>query len=876
MKKNVIFLLLLLLTCGLYAQIPQKVKVQPRMSYFTTAEEQVEIIITSIAEPKATIKKKSVALTKTREGMNRDFPATVYSLPMSRLVQGDNVISVTVDGNKYEVHLTVLPAKENGVQIDYLTGMIHVDGLPFMANGFYCYSPVQHTLAEEEVVRGFNLMSPYQNIGGQPREERIAYLDRAAKLGMKVNYNLLSIAGGGGGASSASTDKAEKQQLLREEIRAVKNHPAILSWYVADEPEGQGISVETLEEVYAIVKEEDPYHPISIVIMSAGPGREYAHTCDIIMTDPYPVPNSPARDVFDAVRGLQHELIYEKALWYVAQTFGGAEWWAREPSPAEIRMMAWGAALEGARGFQAFIRHGLNGFPKDQYMWSTYAKTCREIQELTPFIDRGKVITPRYSGTDLIVRQYTLDGQNVLVALNTAPDPNSFTVTLDLPFHGFGYNLSDNSREEFRNGTISSTLPPYGVKVLKIFTDEAEEAVFTGNHRPVNPSNLLVDPSFEWQYSVSSNVPAAVYGKVGKDRGATFTIDSRVAYHGTHSLRMINPAYDQGAAIQFFPPPIKIGTHYIMSVWARTDERSLKNNPSGKMTFKMDLGGFATQEFELTSEWKRYELSATYKDPLRNWAINCALQLIGEGTAWFDLVEVVADMDFTVSPLGDDPTAFRVILNNNVTGGKIHYTLDGTEPTQASPVYDPDKPLILRSVHTVKARVYGPDGTVYGLSEQQVAAHKAIGATVKYLQPYTKYDGGGDSALVDGRVADLRLHDQAWQGFINNDMEIIIDMHKPVDIRKITSQYYHSKNDWIMPPLSVEYFISEDGKNFESLGNIELGEAHDLPNHKVPVVRDNIARTAQYVKLIARKHQRMPSWHSKDAVWMFIDEVIIE
>lgn len=58
-------------------------------------------------------------------------------------------------------------------------------------------------------------------------------------------------------------------QLLRDEIRALKDHPAILSWYVADEPEGQGISAETLEEIYDVIRAEDPYHPISLVIMSA-------------------------------------------------------------------------------------------------------------------------------------------------------------------------------------------------------------------------------------------------------------------------------------------------------------------------------------------------------------------------------------------------------------------------------------------------------------------------------------------------------------------------------------------------------------------------------------------------------------------------------
>ena len=348
-----------------------------------------------------------------------------------------------------------------------------------------------------------------------------------------------------------------------------------------------------------------------------------------------------------------------------------------------------------------------------------------------------------------------------------------------------------------------------------------------------------------------------------------------MALQGTRPLRMTIPDYVKGLAIQFDPPPRTILKHYIMSLWAKAVSRSI-NNSSGEVNFRMRLGGYASKEFELTDEWERYELRATYLEPLRNWAPKCGLELISEGTAWFDLVEVVADMDFAVEPLENEPTAFRVIMNNNIEGGKIHYTLDGSEPTLKSAVYNPKNLLVLRGVYTVKARAYGADGTAYGLTEQQVAAHKAIGAEVTYLKPYTKYTGGGDGALVDGRVADLRLHEKAWQGFIDNDMEIVIDMHKPVDVNKITSQYYHSKNDWIMPPLSVEYFVSDNSTSFQSLGVIELGEAKDLLSHKVPVVKDNIGKKARYIKVIARKHERMPKWHSNDAVWMFIDEIIVE
>lgn len=873
MKKTLFCTALAILMAGSMAVVASKTKVQPRMNYFTEVDREAAIIVTGDDAPSASLDGRAIALTR----MGHRAGAAIYALPLSDLKAGDNMLSVTVGDKSFPVRLTKLEPKSNGVQIDYLTGLIHTEGLPLIPCGFYCYSPVQQTLAEEEVARGMNMISPYQNIGTQPRKERIAYLDRAAELGMRVNYNLLSIAGGGGGAKAAATDKAKKMQLLKEEIRALKDHPAILSWYIADEPDGQGITAETLEEIYDIIRTEDPYHPISVVIMSAGPGRHYANSCDVIMADTYPVPNSPAADVVGTIKGLQDELQYEKAIWYVPQTFGGSEFWPREPTPAEIRMMTWGAALEGARGFQAFIRHGLNGFPKNQFMWETYTKVCRELQELTPFFDRGTVAEPRILSTgDLLAKSYTLGQQTVVVVLNKQPKAANYTVALADAFNGRAYDLGDNSTVEVVNGTISGTVTPFGVTALKLFSDRAEEALFVGENRPVNGSNMLRDPSFEWAYSVSGNVPASVYGGVGKDRGATYSIDSRVAYHGDHSLRLTTPSQGAGSRVSFYPLPLQVGKSYIMTIWARASKESLARLKKGeKMMFRMSLGGIASQEFELTDQWKLYELSTTYavaaKDPR---ALTCSLELLGRGTAWFDLAEVVPDMDFTILPNPDNARSFLISMNNHIEGGKVYYTLDGSEPTTGSPVYT--SPLTINDVKLIKARVFGADDRSYGITEQLVAAHKGIGAKVAYMKPYTKYTGGGDSALVDGRVGAVRFTDPAWQGFVGTDMEVVIDLEKPTEVHKLTSQYLHSKGDWIMPPLSVEYLLSNDGVAFESLGVTVLGEAKDEPAHVVPMVKSGIGKTARFIKVIARGHGKMPAWHSHDDAWMFCDEVIVE
>ena len=76
---------------------------------------------------------------------------------------------ITIAGNPGKLYLSkcdliILQYKSNEVKTDRLTGGLIVNKLPFFPFGFYCYSPVYPSLPEEEVVKGFNLISPYQKI----------------------------------------------------------------------------------------------------------------------------------------------------------------------------------------------------------------------------------------------------------------------------------------------------------------------------------------------------------------------------------------------------------------------------------------------------------------------------------------------------------------------------------------------------------------------------------------------------------------------------------------------------------------------------------------------------------------------------------------
>ena len=324
------------------------------------------------------------------------IPFILKSLKAKCDIKAEIITKVFSSGNlvKYtaKTSLIILSYKPNEVKIDRLTGGLIVNKKQFFPFGFYCYSPVYPTLPEEEVVRGFNMISPYQKILPETLSERKAYMDRCAQLGMKVHYNLLSVSGGGGvGSKMEGYSDTQKRELLIREIKTFMNHPALLAWYIADEPTGNKVTSQTLETIYKVVKETDPWHPVSIVFMAPFlSAKKYANALDIVMADPYPIPDLPASIVGDVADKLKKVFYGEKPVWIVPQAFGGGELWGREPSVQEIRSMTYQSVINGATGIQYLVRQGLNAFPKSVSVWSECGRMAREIANQRFLIQRAQ------------------------------------------------------------------------------------------------------------------------------------------------------------------------------------------------------------------------------------------------------------------------------------------------------------------------------------------------------------------------------------------------------------------------------------------------------------------------------------------------------
>ena len=544
--------------------------------------------------------------------------------------------------------LIILSYKTNEVKTDRLTGGTIVNRRQFFPFGFYCYSPVSPTLPEEEIVKGFNMISPYQSILPETLKERQAYMDRCAELGMKVHYNLLSLSGGGGVDSRIKGLSAEeKKQRLIEEIKIFMNHPALLAWYISDEPNGFKIPPESLENIYLTVRETDPWHPVSMVFMAPFlSSKKYAKALDIVMADPYPVPNYPITLVGDVAGQLKTEFTGKRSVWMVLQAFGGGEWWSREPTLQEMRSMTWQSIIKGATGIQYFVRQGLNYFPKSVAAWNECSRMALEVAEITPWLLSDEETLPvETSSKNILVSSKLHNGQLLVMAVNKINEPVPAGIRIKGISNSKARLIFENRSIPVTGGVINDHLSPFGSQVYLIDLQPQKNVV------PVITDNLLKDPGFE---DISSpGVPSACYARPGGDMGATYFLDTREHHEGNHSVRLLTPGENKGITLRLFPFQVKAGSSYAISVWAKSDPEqkiSFATNRDSVRPYNMnhnpqyveiEMGAFGKARFVPDKEWRRYmTFIAIPKDTLKSFRTNLLIRMPGQGVAWIDDMKV--------------------------------------------------------------------------------------------------------------------------------------------------------------------------------------------------------------------------------------------
>ena len=215
-------------------------------------------------------------------------------------------------------------------------------------------------------------------------------------------------------------------------------------------------------------------------------------------------------------------------------------------------------------------------------------------------------------------------------------------------------------------------------------------------------------------------------------------------------------------------------------------------------------------------------------------------------------------LEVSLSTLGNDP---------------IYYTLDGTSPqTKKAMLYD-DTPIVISSPSELKVSVlrngkFTKEETLFKLDCNKATFKKVnISTTLNIMQAHLPHE-----ILTDGIVGSLRCDDYRWMSCPGR-MSLILDLGKSESFSRIGWVALNSQSENILVPQNVKIQISEDGKQYCTILDIEKNHEIQAEQSVERISEEVGAQTARYIKMDFDSY-KYPDKTSPS--WVFLSELIVE
>lgn len=239
------------------------------------------------------------------------------------------------------------------------------------------------------------------------------------------------------------------------------------------------------------------------------------------------------------------------------------------------------------------------------------------------------------------------------------------------------------------------------------------------------------------------------------------------------------------------------------------------------------------------------------------------------------VMRIVADQIVTVPVINVDKYVFYdnlpVSISHPDKNAKIFYALNDGDKMEYTGPFVIDKTTDIKAVAVVDGR----------LSTASEGSFKKIdaGRNIKIKNPYSsQYEAGGDIALIDLQRGNDNFRVGMWQGYYGVDVDVTVDLGENSNITRLAGSFLQDQKSWIFMPTEVEFFISNDGKNFKSVGVVENEVADDVEEAIIQELDVRKKMNARYVRMVAKSIGLCPDWHvgAGEKAWIFCDEFVIE
>ena len=236
----------------------------------------------------------------------------------------------------------------------------------------------------------------------------------------------------------------------------------------------------------------------------------------------------------------------------------------------------------------------------------------------------------------------------------------------------------------------------------------------------------------------------------------------------------------------------------------------------------------------------------------------------------------IFDVELDIHPDTADGTI--AVTASTIDDAPVHYTLDGSQPTAASPVIEDT--IAISSDAVLRTVALRENGAVSRTTTDAIHFSKATAKPVKLLQAsHPSYTFDGASPLADGLTGDRNYKTGRWIGFCGTDLETVIDLGAPTEISSAGFRTCVEKGDWIFDSRGATVLVSDDGTQFrevaaETSPAMKSNDGNGVYTHTLKF--DPV--TCRYVKVLVLSEHSIPEWHGAKGYpgFLFVDEITLD
>ena len=187
--------------------------------------------------------------------------------------------------------------------------------------------------------------------------------------------------------------------------------------------------------------------------------------------------------------------------------------------------------------------------------------------------------------------------------------------------------------------------------------------------------------------------------------------------------------------------------------------------------------------------------------------------------------------------------------------------------------YDDFLSRVLEVVERMQAQGYHPFDQKHAAGSRaesrEPVACLSTGKPVIYNTAYHPgYAAAGDATMTDGLRGGWKFGDKRWQGWLNRDVDLVIDLGERQPIASVGIDFIQAPAAEIYMPCRVEFSVSDDNEHFVALGSEPVDTTLDPRKTAFQTFGWSGRTEGRYVRIVGRIDP------SKGG-WLFTDEAIV-